>query len=110
MAAYAIHEVLSTPAPAVESPFELAALRITAGWLESRTVSATPADLQLATDFLRTIGVTMQALPGGRRVRLVSEHGRESIVSREAAVLLAIRSLAARNGQRSSSRHVARAA
>ncbi len=110
MAAYSIHEVLSAPPPAVESPFELAALRITAGWLESRTVSATPRDLQLATDFLRTIGITVEPLPGDRRVRLVSAQGRESIVSREAALLLAIRSLAVRDGQRASSRFVARAA
>ena len=110
MSAYAIHDILSAPPPAIESPFELAALRITAGWLESRPVSATLADLRLAGEFLRTLGITIDPMPDDRRVRLVSEQGRESIVSREAAMLLAIRILAARESQRSSSRLVPRAA
>ena len=88
----AIHDLLTDRPRAVESPFELAARRIMANWLETQCVMATADDLRLATDFLKRAGVTIESLPGCE-VRLVSERGQDSIMSREAAVMTAIRHL-----------------
>jgi hypothetical protein len=104
----AIHDLLTDRPRAVDSPFELAARRIMANWLETSCVAATADDLRLATDFLKRVGVTIEHLPGCE-VRLVSERGQDAIMSREAAVMTAIRHLVALDAQRMP-RPIARAA
>lgn len=98
MPVHAIHDVLTDPPRAVAQPFELAARRITATWLERGEVTASADDVRLAGQYLKAFGLTIEPLACGD-VRLVSERGREQIMSREDAVLTALRSLAAR-GQR----------
>jgi len=88
----AIHDLLADRPRAVDSPFELAARRIMANWLETSCVTATADDLRLATDFLKRVGVTIEHLPGCE-VRLVSGRGEGATMSREAAVMTAIRHL-----------------
>jgi hypothetical protein len=107
MPVHAIYDVLSTPPPRLEEPFALAARRITAGWLARRRVDASPEDLRLATSFLERCGFRIECLPG-REIRLVSERGRATVLSREALLLTAIRSLVL--DVRHAARLVARAA
>ena len=90
----AIHDILTDRPHAVESPFELAARRIMATWLETRCVTATADDLRLAGQFLQRVGITLEALSGGE-VRLVSERGQATVMTRGAVVLTAIRQLVA---------------
>jgi hypothetical protein len=98
MPVHAIHDLLTDPPRPVEQGFELAARRITATWLETRRVIASADDLRLAGQFLQRFGLTIEPLSGGD-VRLVSERGTGSVMSREAAILTALRSLVGR-GQR----------
>lgn len=104
MPVHAVHEVLSERPPEPESPFELAARRMIDRWLATGSVTATADDLRLAARFLAGFGLTVEALPG-REVRIGSERDGAAVVTREEAVLTAIRRLATRAG-----RAVARAA
>ena len=104
----ATYDVLNERPLPVESPFELAAPRILAGWLETRHVRVTDDDFRLAVQFLKRVGTTVEPL-STFDVRLVSERGQDSIVTREAAVLTAVRSLVALDVQRTA-RSIARAA
>ena len=92
MPVHAVHDLLTDPPRSVESPFELAALRIMTTWLESRHVTATPDDVRLAAEFLKRVGLTIEPL-SSFEVRLVSERGRSTVLTREAAVMTAIRAL-----------------
>jgi len=107
MPVHATYDLLTDPPRPVESPFELAARRIMATWLETRCVVATPDDLRLATQFLRQVGVRLEPI-SAFEVRLVSERGRSTVLTREAAVMTAIRSLVTFEAQRASA--IARAA
>ncbi len=98
MPVHAIHDLLTDPPRPVEQPFELAARRITATWLETREIVASADDLRLAGLFLARLGLTIEPASGGA-VRLISERGTGTVMSREAAILTALRSLVAR-GQR----------
>jgi hypothetical protein len=108
MPVHATYDVLSDPPRPVESPFELAAHRIMATWLETRQVVATPDDLRLAAQFLKRVGLTIEPLSPSE-VRLVCERGRGTVLTREAAVMTALRSLVTLDVQRTS-RSVPRAA
>jgi hypothetical protein len=100
-----VYEVLSDPPREPESPFELAARRMIDTWLEAGCVAASPDDLRLATSFLRQFGITLEPLPGCQ-VRVVSERHGGAVMTREEAVMTAIRHLASLGTNRS----VARAA
>jgi len=108
MPVHVIHDPMSDPPRPLEWRFELAARRIAETWLATREIVASLDDLRLATPFLRHLGLTVEPLPG-LEVRLVSEGGGATVMSREAAILTAIRHLAALGAQRSA-RTVARAA
>ncbi len=95
MPVHAIHDLLRDPPRPVEQRFELAARRITATWLATREIEASADDLRLAGQFLKGYGLTLEPLACGA-VRVVSERGRETVMSRAEAVLTALRSLAAR--------------
>jgi hypothetical protein len=99
MPVHATYDLLSNPPRPVESPFELAARRIMTTWLETRRVSATPDDVQLAAQFLKRVGLTIEPL-STFEVRLVSARGQGTVLSREAAVMTAIRSLVTLGMQR----------
>lgn len=107
MPVHAIHDVVTGLPRPLDDPFALAARRITTTWLANREVVASTDDLRLAAEFLRRIGLTLEPLPG-LLVRLVSG-GRATVMSREDAVMTAIRCVAARDGRRTV-RSIARAA
>ncbi len=103
----AIHDVVTDPPRAFADPFAFAARRITTTWLATRDVTASADDLRLAAEFLRRIGLTLEPLPG-LLVRLVSGSC-TTVMSREDAVMTAIRCVVARDAQRTV-RSIARAA
>jgi hypothetical protein len=108
MPVHAIYDLVTDPPRPIEDPFALAARRITATWLATREVVASADDLRLAGQFLQRVGLTLEPLPG-LLVRIISERGRETIMSREAAVMTAIRCVVAQDTQRTT-RSIARAA
>jgi hypothetical protein len=108
MPVQALHDLVTSPPRPLDEPFALVARRITAAWLDTRDVVATGEDLRLAAQFLARVGLTVETLPG-LLVRLVSTRGRSTVMSREAAVLTAIRCLVTRDGSHTV-RSVARAA
>ena len=108
MPVHSIDDLLEDPPRPIAAGFELAARRITATWLETREVVATPDDLRLATQFLKPLGVTIEPLCGCE-VRLTSQSGLATIMSREDAILTALRSLVALETRRLP-RSIARAA
>jgi hypothetical protein len=91
------HDVLENPARQVRSFFELAIRRMMDGWLSSGRVKVSARDAQLARDFLQQAGCTVEDLPGAR-VRVVSGDGHAEEMSREQAVVAALRQLARRAG------------
>lgn len=94
MPVHATYDLLTdTPRP-VLSPFELAARRILATWLDTRVVVATADDVRLAAAFLERDGHRLEPV-STFEVRLVSERGRSVVMSREAAVMAAVRALVA---------------
>jgi len=103
-----VYDDLLTDVPRpVSALFELAARRIATTWIETSEVTASADDVRLAGEFLRAYGVTIKPILGGD-VRLVSESGEDTVMSRAEAVLTALRSLVAR--ERRSLRAIARAA
>jgi hypothetical protein len=108
MPVQANYDLVTNPPPALDDPFALAARRITATWLATREVTVSAGDLRLAAQFLQRVGLTLEPLPG-LLVRLVSERGRATVMSREAAVITAIRCVVAQDTQRTT-RSIARAA
>jgi hypothetical protein len=107
MPVHAVYDLLSDLPRPVSERFELAARRITATWIETSEVTASADDVRLAGEFLRPYGVTIEPMPGGD-VRLVSERGKDTVMSRAEAVLTALRSLVAR--EQRSLRAIVRAA
>jgi len=89
----ATYDLLSDPPRPVEVLFEIAARRILTTWLETREVVATADDVRLAAQFLRRSGISLEPLEGSE-VRRVSQRGESTVLTREAAILTAVRSLA----------------
>lgn len=108
MPVQATYDLLSDPPRPVEVLFEIAAHRILTTWLETREIVATEDDVRLAAQFLLRSGVSLEPVAPGE-VRLVPRRGESTIVTREGAVLAAVRSLASGDGQRPA-RAIARAA
>lgn len=79
----------------VECRFELAASRIIDACLAAGSVQVTAADIKLAEEYLEQAGWIIQRLIGAR-VRMVNRQGRAQEVTREALVMMALRSLAHR--------------
>jgi hypothetical protein len=103
------YDVLNHPPRPVSMRFELAARRLAETWLLEGRVRATAEDLTLAAEFLARCGLTAEPLPG-LEVRLTSEKGRETITTREGAIVTALRCLAALDAQHATSQLVAHAA
>lgn len=78
----------------VTSRFELAASRMADAWLEAGRMEVSAADLRIAREFLEQAGWKVEERTGGT-VRL-SQQGRTQDLSREEAVMLALRRLAGR--------------
>lgn len=88
-------DVTKDPPRTVRARFELVAARIADAWISSGELKVSTADLRLAQEFLEQTGYQVQEVPG-LLVRLTRE-GRTEEMTREKAVLLAMRRLAARD-------------
>lgn len=75
--------------------FEIAAARMAETWLAAGQMCVSAGDMRLAQEFLEGDGWTVSDAPGVR-VRLVRGTGRAQEMTREDAVLMALRSLARR--------------
>src|SRR5262245_6780663 len=103
MPVQATYDLVSHPPRPVEVLFEIAAHRILTTWLDTRDIVATEDDVRLAAQFLRRAGIPLEPVSASE-VRLVSQRGESTVLTREAAVLTAVRSLAAVAAQRSIAR------
>jgi hypothetical protein len=77
----------------VASRFELAASRIADAWLSNGHIAVTADDFRLARDYLDRTGSSVEETPGVL-VRIRDRNGRSQEMTREAAVILALRRLA----------------
>ena len=80
---------------AVRTRFELAVGRIMDAWLNAGRVEVSPDDVKLAREFLEQSGWRVEEA-GHAHLRLVHRDGRSEEVTREAAVLTALRRCATR--------------
>ena len=85
-------DVTKNPPRTIRGRFELVAARIADAWINSGQLKVSTADLLLAQEFLEQTGYRVQEVPG-LLVRLTRE-GRSEEMTREKAVLLAMRRLA----------------
>ena len=77
----------------VKARFELAAARLADAWTESGTMVISVGDLALATEYLTQVGWQVKRT-SGLLVRLTDRDGQTKDVSREQAVMVALRELA----------------
>lgn len=87
--------ILDEPVRAVETRFELAAWRMVERWVTAGSISVSAGDIRMAREFLEHAGFRVEDIEG-LRIRLVTRDGHIEELTREAAVLLALRRLAAR--------------
>ena len=88
-------DVTKNPPKAIRARFELVAARIADAWINSGVMKVSTSDLHLAQEFLEQTGYQVQEVPG-LLVRLTRE-GQSEEMTREKAVLLAMRRLAAQD-------------
>ena len=86
-------DVTTNPPRAIRARFELIASRIADAWITSGELKVSGSDLRLAQEFLEQTGYQVQEVPG-LLVRLTRD-GQSEEMTREKAVLLAMRRLAA---------------
>lgn len=77
----------------VQARFQLAAARLADAWAASGSVTVSADDMALAADYLRHVGWQVRHVEG-LLVRLTDRDGRTEDVTREQAVLRALRELA----------------
>jgi len=88
------HLVTEERARPVSTRFELAVGPMVERWLAAGRVQISAIDVRLAREFLEHSGWTVEELPGS--LLRVSRKGRGEEMTREAAVVEALRRLAAR--------------
>lgn len=93
-------DVTKNPPRTIRARFELVAARIADAWINSGELKVSTSDLRLAQEFLEQTGYQVQEVPG-LLVRLTRE-GQSEEMTREKAVLLAMRRLAAQDATSSS--------
>jgi hypothetical protein len=89
------HDLTEKRAHPVDSRFELAIGRMMDAWLVAGRISVTAGDVKLAREFLEQTGSKVEDAPAAR-VRVVEDDGRTEEMTREAAVMTALRRLAMR--------------
>jgi hypothetical protein len=77
----------------IATQFELFAARLMESWLNAGQVQVSAGDLKMAADFLRAAGYRVEET-AGLMVKLRGEDGRTREMTREAAMLFAVRRLA----------------
>lgn len=89
------HDVTQERALPVRTRFELAIRRMMDAWLTAGRVRVSAGDVQLAREFLEQNGCKVEDAPEAR-LRLVNREGRSQEMTREDAVVTALRRLANR--------------
>ena len=89
------HDVTEERAHQVRTRFELAVGRMMDGWLTAHRIEVSATDVKLACEFLEHTGWKVEDAPLAR-LRVVTSDGHEEEITREAAVLMALRRLASR--------------
>ncbi|HYR96021.1 MAG TPA: hypothetical protein VEM57_04755 [Candidatus Binatus sp.] len=89
------HDLTEKQAHPVRTRFELAIGRMMDAWLTAGRISVTAGDVKLAGEFLEQTGWKVEDATGAR-VRVVNRDGRAEEMTREAAVMIALRRLATR--------------
>jgi hypothetical protein len=89
------HVVTEEVITQVSTRFELAVRPMIERWMAAGRITISAADVQLAREFLEQCGWKVEELPGGV-LRIVKGRGRSEEMSREAAVVAALRRLAER--------------
>ena len=78
----------------VRTRFELAIGRMMDAWIEAGRLRVSAKDFKLAREFLEQSGCTVEDTADSR-IRIVNQEGRSQEMTREAAVVAALRRLAA---------------
>src|SRR5213593_980921 len=86
------HDLTRQPPHAVHTRFELAVQRMIDAWITAGRLEVSPADLKLAREFLEQAGLKVEDAPDAR-VRIVDRQGEVREMSREGAVMAALRRL-----------------
>jgi hypothetical protein len=90
------HDLTEKPAHPVRTRFELAIGRMLDAWLTARRIEITATDVKLACEYLiEETGCRVEEAPAAR-LRVVSREGRTTEMTREAAVMTALRRLVTR--------------
>jgi hypothetical protein len=89
------HVVTEERPRTVTSRFELAVGRMIERWMAAGRVSISSADVDLAREFLEQTGWKVEDLPGARLL-VVKGRGHSEEMTREDAVVVAVRRLAER--------------
>ncbi|HYY06261.1 MAG TPA: hypothetical protein VE997_06770 [Candidatus Limnocylindria bacterium] len=87
------HDLTQEQPHTVCTRFELAVQRMIDSWITAGRLEVSPADLQLAREFLEQSGWKVEDAPLAR-IRIVDRHGQVEEMSREDAVMAALRRLA----------------
>jgi len=76
----------------IASQFELFAAKLMETWLTAGTVQVSAGDMKMAAEFLRQVGFQVEEV-AGLMVKLRSKDGRTREMTREDAMLFAVRCL-----------------
>ena len=82
----------------IESQFELFAAKLMESWISAGSVQVSAGDLRMAAEFLRQVGWQVEET-AGLMVKLRGTDGRTREMTREDAMLFAVRCLTGREGQ-----------
>jgi hypothetical protein len=83
---------------AIATQFELFAARLMESWITAGSVQVSAGDLRMAAEFLRQVGWQVEET-AGLMVKLRGTDGRTREVTREAALMFAVRCLTGQDAQ-----------
>jgi len=86
------HDLTDSKPHTVRTRFELAIQRMMDAWIAAGRLEVSPADVQLAREFLELAGWKVETTSGAR-MRIVNRDGQTEEMSREDTVMAAIRRL-----------------
>jgi len=82
----------------IATRFELFAAKLMESWISAGSVQVSSGDLRMAAEFLRQVGWQVEEV-AGLMVKLRGSDGRTHEMTREAAMLFAVRCLTGREDQ-----------
>jgi hypothetical protein len=86
------HDIDQERPRTIATQFELFAAKLMETWISEGHVSVSAGDLRMAAEFLEQVGWTVEEI-AGLMVRLRARDGRTREMTREAAMLFAVRCL-----------------